>query len=293
MKNKIILIFLSILLVCCDTKKTRTSSALNEYKIFVSTLDSTNLETTTTAAKKFIELFKSETDTCVRDSGFILFDNYYTQICNNLNDTSNKNLSDSLIMRDTLGNQISVSEKLKNYEILLKNNGFEVASAEGMAYIKQNRELIANYFYNYVSTPMKKYLIEVNKETKEGFSEDAGLVIEPKAYVDRLIFWENFLRENPNFIYQNLIEEKQKWLLTFFLYGMENAPVMWNNAEEGNSLNGYYKTAYSYLENSYPISETNKIVNPYFKFLLQNQENKADSIRKCYEIKKLIYNPYK
>jgi len=46
------------------------------------------------------------------------------------------------------------------------------------------------------------YLEQLNKESLEGFWEDGGLIIAGTNLVDRLIWWGNFRKENPKFLFK-------------------------------------------------------------------------------------------
>lgn len=263
-----------------------STNALNEYQLFISKLDTFNVETATMAAKKYQELFVNE-DLELKDKGFAIFNAHYERLDRNINELHEKDTTnfDPLIMLDASGKALPIPAKLKVYNDKLKRNGFEVSSTEGMSYIQQDRDFIAKWFYSYVSPTMKAYLQQLNKENKEGFQEDAGLTIEAKQYVNRLIWWDNFIQNNAKFLLINEAKEHRKYLLTFFVIGMDNSPVV---DYETNKLDDYYKAAYTYLQNSYPNSETNKIVNPYFKALLQNDSQKATAILNDYKKKGII-----
>jgi hypothetical protein len=268
-------------------KKSTTSEAvLKEYQKFVSKLDTLNVETATVAANKYQDLFQKE-DVSVRDKGFIIFNNHYEKLDRGINEVHEKDTTDfdPLIMVDISGKSLPVSQKLKDYDEKLKKNGFQVSSTEGMSYIQQDRDFIAKWFYSYVSPQMKEYLQQLNKENKEGFQEDAGLAIEAKQYVNRIVWWDKFIQKNQGFPLIDEAKEHRKYLLTFLLIGMDNSPIL---SYETNTLDDYYSTAYTYLQNSYPNSETNKIVNPYFKALLQNDNKKATTLLNDYKKKGVI-----
>lgn len=286
------LCFLTILLACNETQNKRTNTAhsdtttvgnstksfdvINEYKQFVSKLDTFNVETATIAAKKYQELFQN-VDVTIKDEAFVIFNTHYEKLDKNINELHEKDTTnfDPLIMLDASGKGLPVSKKLREYNDRLKRNGFEVSSTEGISYIQQDRDFIAKNFYTYVSPTMREYLEQLNKENKEGFQEDAGLTIEMKQYVNRLVWWDQFIHKNLGFISIDKAKENRKYFLTFFLQGMDNSPVI---SYETNTIDDYYKTAYTYLQNNFPNSETNKIVNPYFKALLQNDKRKATAL---------------
>lgn len=269
-----------------STKEIETSR-LVEYNLFLSRLDSLDVQTSTLAASKFEELFKDEANKNIIDKAYISFNLYYEKLDRNINETHEKDTTnyDSLIFLSDSEKRPKLSKHLQDYERKLKANGFEVSSTEGITFIQQDRDFIAARFYDYVSLTMKEYLVQLNKENKEGFSEDAGLILSPKQFVDRLIWWEKFLDKHPDFILVEEAKERRKHLLTFLIIGMENTYVV---SYEDGSLEDYYQEAYSYLERTYPTSIANRFVNPYYKALLKKDQSASKRLVRNYEEKGII-----
>ncbi|HYH15229.1 MAG TPA: hypothetical protein VD794_08415, partial [Flavisolibacter sp.] len=248
-------------------------------------LDTFDINTVSKAAQAYQQQFKN-TDANTRDSGYILFNQHYETIEKNSNelhvkDTANYN---ALTPENPTG-KAGLPVKQQHYVESLHKNGFQLASAEGMTYIKPDLDVINSWFQPYISPTFKEYLSQLNKENKEGFAVDAGITISPKQYVDRVIWWENFIKNNPSFIRLAEAKEKRKHLLTFLIQGMENTPV---RSYLDGSLEEYFKTAYTYLQNAYPNAESNQLVNPYYKALLQKDVARADSLVKEYGSKGYI-----
>ncbi len=301
MKTSYSLFILFILFSCNQSNDTKAdksiestpigsnaTNAISEYQHFISQLDTSNVQTATIAAKKYQELFTNEPPE-IKDKAFVIFNAHYERLDRTINALHEKDTTnfDPLISLDASGKALPISEKLKAYNDKLKRNGFEVSSSEGISYIMQDRDFFANWFYSYVSPTMKAYLLQLNKENKEGFGEDAGLIIDPKQFVDRLVWWEDFIKNDTLFILRNEAKERKKDLLTFFVNGMDNSPIV---DYATNKINDYYRKAYSYLQDTYPNSETNKVVNPYFKALSTMNNKKASEILNDYKKKGIIFS---
>jgi uncharacterized protein (UPF0297 family) len=263
-----------------------TKNVVNQYASFLAGLDPTNINTIPVAMNKYQELFKDEIIES-KDSAFVLFDSYYQKVDESANDLMTKDTTnfDAFVMLDENGNSLPLSKKLRDYQDKITQNGFEIASSEGAAYIKQNRDFITKGFYDFVTPTMKEYLEQLNKENKEGFSEDGGIAIEPKEYIDRVIWWENFIEKNKNFIQLAKCNENRKYLLTFLMTGLDNTPLI---SDENNEIEDFYKTAYSYLQSAFPNSQTNKMIAPYFAALINKDKVKTAKILKGYKQQKLI-----
>ena len=264
------------------------STALSAYQSFIDTLDSLDVNTASLAAQKYQILFQQE-EAPIRDSGYILFNNYYEKLERNLNELHVKDTADyyALLPGYTTNKRNTPTDRQKQYVESLHKNGFQLASAEGMTYIIPDLDVISSWFDAYVTPTMKEYLIQLNKENKEGFAADAGITISPQQLVDRTTWWEGFIKRNPSFVLLNETKEQRKYLFTVLILGMENTPV---KSYQNGDLEPFYKTAYDYLQKTYPESETNQLVAPYYKALQRKQTKLADSLINEYRSKGYLMN---
>jgi hypothetical protein len=260
--------------------KITTTNNFIAYKNFLSSLDSNDITTVPKAVKKYEELFTNDSFN-IKDSAFILFDDYYKKVSDVLNialenDTTN---FDALIFVDEQNSPLPLplSTKLTDFKNKIIVNGFKIASTEGTIYIKKRPNFIESKFHSFLSPIMKEYLQQINKEDREGFQEDAGIIIEPITYIDRTIWWENFILKNESFILIKEAKMNKKKLLTYLLIGMDNTPTTINE-----EIDIYFKNAYIYLQKNYPNSNTNKIIAPVFSALQKKDKITADKIRNNY-----------
>jgi len=258
---------------------------IKEYKTFISQLDSMDATSSTKAAEKFKEIFVNQS-TLLCDSGFVIFQILYDSLELNL---SNAHQNDTTNYEPLLsGNQLTVSQKLKDYRNNLKNNGFKISSSEGVSYIEQDRNFIAKIFYSFVSPLMKNYLTEIQKENKEGFAIGGNITISPRQLVDRNIWYEKFCYENPNFVFAENCKNYKKAYLTYLLCGYENTSLY--AEKDTKQLSDFYINAYNYLNSKYSGSQTAQMILPYYTALKQKQTSNALAILKSYYIKGLIYS---
>jgi hypothetical protein len=109
--------------------------------------------------------------------------------------------------------------------------------------------------------------------------EDASVIISAKQLVDREIWWEQFVKENPGFISIADANIKQKSYLQVLLQGTDNTWIM----DDQNNLNDFFKDAYEYLLDKYPSSAAAKLVAPYYAFLKAGRRYRADSLMNVYQ----------
>jgi hypothetical protein len=258
---------------------------ITEFKMFVSQLDSSDVTSATKAMEKYKEIFTGQS-TLLCDSGFVIFQALYDTLEMNL---SNLHQNDTTDYEPLLLNDKSlVPQKLKDYNNKLKINGFKISSTEGVTYIEQDRNFIARNFYTLVTPVMKDYLTELQKENREGFAIEGVINISPQQLVDRNVWYEKFVYENPNFVFKQNCKDYQKAYLTYLLCGYEETKLYAN--VDTKELSDFYVKAYSYLLSKYSGSQTAQTVSPYYESLKQKQTANAQSILKGYHIKGLIYS---
>lgn len=271
-----------------QTNEENSNSKLIEYKNFILQLDSFDASSSTMAAKKFIKIFTGQ-NVVLCDSAFVIFNRFYESLDKNLNEKHQKDTTnyDPLVYVYQKGKERIIPKKLTNYNKKLKDNGFEVAMDEGITFILQDRDFISTNFYSLISNSMREYLIQLNKENKEGFATDGGLTISPTKLAKRIIWFENFMRTNPYFIFGSQCLATKTSYISILLSGIDNTPLYGDF--ETKTLSQNYAESYEYLLSNYPNSQVSKIVQPYFLALKQKQIVKAEELLKQYREQGLIY----
>ncbi len=262
---------------------------LKDYKKFIASLDSKSEKSVTLAAEKYAELF-SGAHQGLCDSAYVVFDQLYEKIEGGLNEKlmNNSFFEDfPCITFDSLGvKEEPFEKKYVPFRKSIEKNGFRIDCPEGMVEIGQNRSFVSKHFYAFVSPVMKQYLEGLRKENDEVFSVDAGIVISPQQYADRLVWWEDFNKKNPNFMLSENAQSIQRYLFTFFLLGMDNTPLINHytddNGVEKQELDSYFEDAYTYLNKKYPNSDLNALVKPYKMTILKNDAAKRERLIKTY-----------
>lgn len=266
---------------------TTTNILLEKYSLYLNNLDDSDANSSTNAVLKFKELFKVE-DKELNDNAIVLFNGFYERLDSKLNELHEKDTTnyEPLVLLILNDKKPKISKKLLEYKQKLNKNGFDVSQEEGITYIQKDRDFISKNFFNYVSQTMKEYLAQVNKENKEGFASDAGLIISPIDFAERMIWYENFIKINSKFYFIANCNENYKNLLTYSIIGMDNSPVFDN---ETNKLSEYYEEMYVYLIKKHNNSKTTNILRPYYLALKNNQSKVVEKILDEYKSKKIIF----
>ena len=107
----------------------------------------------------------------------------------------------------------------------MAENGFMLATGEGMVFPIVDWVKLADFFENKVTPPMKNYLMENVAERRENGFEDGGITIGLDKLAERAIFWEKFNDQNPYFVGSVETNENERWLTLVLLNGSDNTPA--------------------------------------------------------------------
>lgn len=264
------------------SENTSFTSPRGAYEHYLAHLDSTDITHVSKAAEKFAALFQGQPQP-LADSGYVLFEKFYQRVDNIINDLHYKDTTDysSLVLLPNEPAPKNLSKKLEGYRKLLAANGFNVAMTEGYTYLQQDRDFIAKHFYPFLSPTLQEYLVQLNKENKEGFQEDAGLTIGPTQLADRVIWWENFIKKHPDFILLKAAKAEKKSYLTTLFEGMDNSPVL---NYDNNKLDVYFAEAYLHLQKKDPTSEANRLIKPFHTALQKGDTATAYNLITQYKL---------
>lgn len=256
---------------------------LLEFQNFVDTLDSTDASSALIATEKYKSVFAGQSQG-ICDSAFLIYMNLTDTLQLRLNEILDNDTTDF----EAFINGEKIEGKIADYKNSLLENGFNLTSSEGVVYIDLNYNFLIQNFSAFVSDPMKAYLSEISQENKEGFARDGAIIISPEKLIDRIIWYENFINQNPKFVLINNCKNYRKAYFSYLLNGYSKTTIYTDS--ESKELSKYFKTAFDYLIKKYPDTETANLTLPYYEALKQKQQSSANDILKKYVIKGLIFN---
>lgn len=254
------------------------------YEQFLHTLDSTDIASVNKASDKYKELFVNQSKG-LGDTAFVVFYQYINTFANLLSEELYNDTTDysPFIHGDSI-----VPVHITNFQKRLQQNGFLLSAIDGMVYIQINRDLLARNFYPFLSEPMTAYLKELHKEFREGFATNGMLTITPAQLVERTLWYETFIRENPNFIFIGDCKNYRKYYLTYLMNGFENTRLF----NQNNELTAYFRAAYDIILKKHPNTETFEMIKPYYEAINSSDIDKAKSILKGFSIKGWVFMLY-
>lgn len=256
---------------------------ISAFRAIIQQLDSSKAESATVAISEFKRAFTGKS-AGLCDSAYVVFQELMDTVELKLNLKLQNDTTDYLPLF-VKGNTPSNLQKAKAD---LQKNGFKFGTSEGVVYIIQDRRFVNQHMLPMVSEPMKAYLLQIEKENREGFMDDAAIVISPRQHVDRILWYEKFISDYPDFLLIKNCKLYKKAYLTYLMTGIDNTYLY--ESEQDMKLSAYFVQAYSYLLKNYPDSETSNLILPYMQAIEQKQKSVVDELLKKYVIKGLIYS---
>ena len=253
------------------------------FRAYIQQLDSADAKSMELSMNEFKRIFQNKS-TGLCDSAYCIYQELIDTLELKLNDKLMNDTTDYL----PLFTSTTISKKLKLAKAELLKYGFRYAVSEGQVYIEQDRSYLIKNLMPLFSGPMKAYLQQIEKENREGFIDDAGIVIQPKQHVDRIIWYEQFIAENPDFMLIKNCKSYKKAYQTYLFTGIDNTRLF--EDEENMVLSSYFIAAYNYLSKVYPQSELALLVQPFRLAIEQKQLSVVEGLLKKYTIKGLIFS---
>jgi hypothetical protein len=224
----------------------------DEFKNKLSSIGFKDTSSVTQAAEELIKHAKNQEDKC-REELLFIFRQYYLNCLRKYNDTI-----DSLGINETNENKMNKS---------LFTIGWCVKSTEGSYYIGESAGWFGTKFQEVLTEPYKEYLHFRSKEIREGFSEDAGLLISWDQLRYRIITWESFLNKYPTFPEKQSIQAYLDIYIRVFLSGMDNSRI---HDCQDMTLDKDVRAAYEKFIRENKASKYYELVKDYYEMIKRN-----------------------
>lgn len=206
------------------------------------------------------------------DSAYYLFFDFFNTSAKNLIDsleTKYPNLVEKLYRHEE-------DSEVREFLELLNDCGLDLFSTEENFYVNVQPDFFYETFKNNSSPSLKTFLELRNGDLKNGFSENAMLLISFNNLADRIYNWDKYLNNYPD---TKLLNDEAKYFLKIYLEtyltGMDNTRLF---DRESRILLPEIKLSYeSYIKN-HADTKSGMIIQEYYGILQRNQFEYSDSI---------------
>ena len=257
------------------------------FKQYADKLDKTKIESVDSLKENYKKIASNQSLQC-RSLLFRNLRHYHNQLTKIYIESVEKKLNEVEYPRSL--------KEAKKYKAQLNKVGLGIHQNEGYYYAIADSAWFLQEFGTFLSDDWKKYLKQCEHEEKNQFTDDAAVMISWEALRERVVFWENFLDEYPDFLEKSTAKEYLSRYAYTYLRGSGNSPIYdWDTknfrSDIGKSyenfikLNGeskYYdivKSQYTLIkDNDYKIDKktSKKLDDNYNKSasILKNHTNK-------------------
>ncbi|MEM6724199.1 MAG: SH3 domain-containing protein [Bacteroidota bacterium] len=243
------------------------------FSEFLSQLNPANLDATRSAIVHFKKLFPTN-GTSASDAAFQAIQSFFIASADSMN-----NLLYQAPMVDQLegfADDYELDAEAQQFRRNLVRSGFLIRVSEGMPYIEASPKYLLDNLKNYISPAMSTYQTQFTQESEQGFLEDAGLVIPLPTLANRIYWKENFLRENPDFIYRKEIEALQKEELAILLLGIDNTPAFDFETERYSADR---KDLLAFLLQEHPDGRISQSIQDFLNLLEKENGQETESLQ--------------
>ncbi|RLA79675.1 MAG: hypothetical protein DRG78_12470 [Epsilonproteobacteria bacterium] len=244
-----------------NTKRVESASSANncpkhEFEKYAKKLDKSKIESVDSLREKYHKTVTGQSKEC-RLLLFSDFRQYYDQITQAYIESAEEKLNEKYPIS---------AKREKRYKVKLSKVGLIIYQSEGMYYVEADNTWFLNEFGDSLPSEWKKFLIQSDYEAKNYFAEDGVLQVSLEELRKRIVFWENFLNDYPDFSEINEAKESLSSYLLFYLSGLYSSinfahtPI--SSADIGKSYENFIKQNskskyYDIVKSQYTIIKNN------------------------------------
>jgi len=215
-----------------------------------------------------------------RDSLFILFNDAFYNAANSLTDSLG---SKHFGVLKKLEKNVNDSET-KDFKKRIDICGLSLLTTEGIFYVDAKSDYFYDLFKGEISPALDEFLKIRSKEMKQGYSEDAGLLISFADLYKHVIIWEDFRIKYPDFFLNGEAQEYYDTYLSTFLTGMDNTRTF---DLETQKLLPEMKKLYEKIIARNESRKSTTIISDYYELLNTKGFQEPDDISKFLKSKGL------
>ena len=206
-----------------------------------------------------------------KDSTYIIFNYIFYTAVNAFNDSLELKYPEILQKIDKGINDPEIKEFKKCLDLC----GLSLLNSEGSYYVDEKYDYYFDLFKGKVSPALNEYLKIRSKELRQGYSEDADLLIGFDDLYDRVVTWEDFMIQYPDFILMKDAEFNYTSYLSTLITGTDNSETF--DSETQNLYPGI-KRLYEKIISHKDGKKSTKVISDYYELLKKNNFKQPDNL---------------
>ena len=205
-----------------------------------------------------------------QDSTYTIFNYIFYTAVNAFNDSLEIKYPDILEKME----KGTTDQTTREFKKCLDLCGLSLLNSEGSYYVDEKDDYYFDLFKGKVSPILTEYLKIRNKEIKQGYSEDADLLIGFDDLYDRVVTWEDFITQNPGFFLIKDAEFNYTSYLSTLITGTDNSETF--DSETQNLYPGI-KRLYEKIISHKDGKKSTKVISDYYELLKRNDFKQPDN----------------
>jgi len=174
--------------------------------------------------------------------------------------------------------------EINEFKKALDMCGLTLLVSEGDYYVDARYDYFSELFKDRVSPALNDFLQIRRKELKEGFSEDAGLLISFNQLYDRVVTWENFNTKYPDFFDKTDSQFYYKSYLSTLITGLDNSQPFDDKTGE---LIPELKRLYQKIISRDDSLNSTRVIRDYYGFLKASDFKEPKNLDKFLKVNDL------
>ncbi len=200
----------------------------------------------------------------ISDDLFVDLKQFMTDVIEEFNEHFMDNYAD--VQQDLWSDK--KTERLAELNALLAKNGLELNAAEGNYYAQWQPTYFPKLFDGRISESLTSFLSIQKKEEENGYATDGYLLISYDELADRVLVWEQFLKDYPEAYISDEARQNYNNYLMILMAGIDNSPVQ---DVDTSQLLPEIKALYLRIIEEHPGTHTAKSLKAYYEYLAQRQ----------------------
>jgi len=208
-----------------------------------------------------------------RDSVYVIFNDVVYSAINDFNDSIELKYF-SLLRRN---NKKIVETEISEFKRSLDMCGLTLLQTEGENYVDVKCDYYYKLFKGRVSPALNDYLKIRLKELRQGFSEDAELIISFHQLYRRVLTWEKFNKKYPGFFNIQETQLNYATYLSTLITGMDNSPVF---DYDSGKLFPLVHNLYLKIISRHDSLKSTRVIKEYYELLKASDYTRPDHLDK-------------